>query len=392
MNILNRFHLPAALLIGMLSVSQALHADELQDATQLFKQGQHAPALNKVNNFLTGKPRDAQGRFLKGLILTEQGKTTDAIKIFSDLTQDYPQLPEPYNNLAVLYASQNQYDKAKSSLEMAIRTHPSYATAHENLGDIYAKMASKAYDRALQLDSSNTTTQTKLAMIQDLFSDKPRNKPAALHSPAGVIAGRPFAEIPAPVTKPVAVAPAAKPAAPVAKPIIVAQVAKPAVVAPVAKPIVMAQVAKPVAPVPVAKPVATTPATTAKASAKTPAEAAAPVASDKAHAVREAVEAWAEAWADQNVKKYLSHYAADFKTPDGESRKAWAETRKERISTPKHIDVKVSNIAVDFTDSTHAIVKFRQNYRASNFKAAGGKTMLMVKSGGNWLIQEERTH
>lgn len=385
MNILNCLHLPAALLIGLLSVSQALHADELQDATQLFKQGQHAPALNKVNNFLTGKPRDAQGRFLKGLILTEQGKTTDAIKIFSDLTQDYPQLPEPYNNLAVLYASQNQYDKAKSSLEMAIRTHPSYATAHENLGDIYAKMASKAYDRALQLDSSNTATQTKLAMIQDLFSDKPHNKSAALRTPAGLITGRPFAEIPAPVAKPVVVAP-------VAKPIVVAQVAKPVVATPVVKPAVIVPVAKPVVPAPVAKPVVTTPVTTAKASAKTPAEAAAPVASDKAHAVREAVEAWAEAWADQNVKKYLSHYAADFKTPDGESRASWAATRRDRINTPKHIDVKVNHIVVDFTDSTHAIVKFRQDYRASNFKAAGGKTMLMVKSGGNWLIQEERTH
>lgn len=383
MNILNRLHLPAALLIGLLSVSQALHADELQDATQLFKQGQHATALNKVNNFLAGKPRDAQGRFLKGLILTEQGKTADAIKMFSDLTQDYPELPEPYNNLAVLYASQNQYDKAKSSLEMAIRTHPSYATAHENLGDIYAKMASKAYDRALQLDSSNTATQTKLAMIQDLFSDKPRNKPAAQRNPAGVITGRPqlLAEIPAPVARTVVVAP-------VAKPVVAAPVAKPAVIVPVAA----APVAKPVVPVPVAKPVVVTPAPTAKVSAKKPAEVVAPVASDKARPVREAVENWADAWADQNVKKYLSHYAADFKTPDGESRAAWAATRRDRISAPKHIDVKVNHVVVDFTDSTHAVVKFRQDYRASNFKAAGGKTMLMVKSGGNWLIQEERTH
>ena len=79
---------------------------------------------------------------MKGLILTEQGKPADAIKIFTGLTEDYPELPEPYNNLAVLYASQGQYDKARTALEMSIRTHPSYATAHENLGDIYAKMAS----------------------------------------------------------------------------------------------------------------------------------------------------------------------------------------------------------------------------------------------------------
>jgi tetratricopeptide (TPR) repeat protein len=93
---------------------------------------------------------------------------------FPELTEDYPELPEPYNNLAVLYAAQADYERAKNSLEMAIRTHPSYATAHENLGDIYAKMASQAYDKALQLDKSNTSAQTKLALIRDLFSPTPR--------------------------------------------------------------------------------------------------------------------------------------------------------------------------------------------------------------------------
>src|SRR6266478_4423624 len=94
---------------------------------------------------IADNPRDARARFLKGLILTEQNKPNDAIKVFTALTDDYPELPEPYNNLAVLYASQGQYDKARKSLEMAIRTHPSYAIAHENLGDVYAKMASEAY-------------------------------------------------------------------------------------------------------------------------------------------------------------------------------------------------------------------------------------------------------
>ncbi len=106
--------------------------------------------------------QEANRLFKQGLALTEQGKTAEAIKVFTSLTEDYPQLPEPYNNLAVLYAGQGQYEKAKVALEMAIRTHPSYATAHENLGDIYAKMASQAYDRALQLDKSNTSSATKL--------------------------------------------------------------------------------------------------------------------------------------------------------------------------------------------------------------------------------------
>src|SRR5688572_1075159 len=104
-------------------------ADEVQEAAKLLKAGQHKQALDKVNRVLAAKPRDAQARFLKGLILTEQGKSKDAIEIFTALTKDYPELPEPYNNLAVIYASQGQYDKARAALEQSIRTHPSYATA-----------------------------------------------------------------------------------------------------------------------------------------------------------------------------------------------------------------------------------------------------------------------
>jgi tetratricopeptide (TPR) repeat protein len=161
--------LGAALLALALQCGLAV-ADNYDDASRLFKQGNHAAALEKIEAVIAANPRDARARFLKGLILTEQNKPNDAIKVFTALTDDYPELPEPYNNLAVLYASQGQYDKARKALEMAIRTHPSYAIAHENLGDVYAKMASEAYDKALQLDRGNAAAQTKLAMIKDLFS------------------------------------------------------------------------------------------------------------------------------------------------------------------------------------------------------------------------------
>ena len=135
-------------------------ADDLQDATKLLKAGPApAGAGAREQGARARSRRTPQARFLKGLILTEQGKTKEAIEIFTELTQDYPELPEPYNNLAVIYASQGQYDKARTALELSIRTHPSYATAYENLGDVYAKLASQAYDKALQLDSSNTAAQ-----------------------------------------------------------------------------------------------------------------------------------------------------------------------------------------------------------------------------------------
>src|SRR5712672_3682033 len=145
-----------------------VRADDVQDAAKLLKSGQHQQALERVNKVLAAKPRDPQARFLKGLILTEQGNAREAIDIFTKLTQDYPELPEPYNNLAVIYASQGQYERARTELEQSIRTHPSYATAYENLGDVYAKLASQAYDKALQLDSSNTGAQNKLSLVREL--------------------------------------------------------------------------------------------------------------------------------------------------------------------------------------------------------------------------------
>ena len=194
------FRLSAILLGFILCGASWGQTEDLQEATRLLRQGQSAQALEKVNQFLSAKPRDAQGRFLRGLILVEQNKTAEAISVFTKLTEDYPELPEPYNNLAVLYASQGQYDKAKTSLEMSIRTHPSYATAYENLGDVYAKLATQAYDKALQLDSNNPTAQSKLSLIRDLFTGSTRpGKTSAKSEPARMVVPEP--------TRPAAAAP-----------------------------------------------------------------------------------------------------------------------------------------------------------------------------------------
>ena len=165
-----RVPLLSLMILVVSSFTAVAQADELKDISQLLSQGQHAQALDKVNAYLAAKPKDVSGQFLKGVILAEENKSADAIKIFTSIIEKHPELPEPYNNLAVLYAEQGQYDKARQSLEKAIKTHPSYATAHENLGDIYAKMASDAYDKALQLDRSNSRAQTKLSMVKELFT------------------------------------------------------------------------------------------------------------------------------------------------------------------------------------------------------------------------------
>ncbi|HUX29604.1 MAG TPA: tetratricopeptide repeat protein [Thiobacillus sp.] len=171
----------AAVVACALLAGTPVLADEIQDIDRQYREGDLSAALDRTDRFLLQNPQDAQARFLKGLIIADQGKTNDAIAVFNGLTEDYPELPEPYNNLAVLYASQGQYEAAKNALEMAIRAHPGYATAHENLGDIHAKMAAIAYDKALALDSANTTAKAKLTLIRNMLGEPP-DKPATAKS------------------------------------------------------------------------------------------------------------------------------------------------------------------------------------------------------------------
>lgn len=338
----NRFNQRAALCALLLCFSLSANADDIQDANKLLKQGQHGPALVKIDAALAGKPKDAQARFLKAVILTEQGQTEESIRLLTALTEDYPELPEPYNNLAVIYAGQGQFEKAKVALEKALRTHPSYSTAHENLGDIYAKMASQAYDRALQLDRSKSSSSTKLALIKDVYNPTPK-------ATSGKVQVASVNTPPAPANTTVAVA------------------STPATTA----------ASAPIASATASKPVATAAVTNANVQPASNAE------------VLSAVNKWALAWSSRNAKKYLSMYAKDFKTPNNEPRGNWEQQRRERISKPQPIVVTVSNAKVKLLNDSQASVSFVQFYRSGALKATTLKTLEMTKTNGQWQIQAE---
>ncbi len=146
---------------------------ELAEVARLIHEGQYAPALVKIDAVLATDAKNPQARFLKGVVQTDETKTEAAIATFQALTEDYPELPEPYNNLAVIWAQRGEYDKARKALELALATRPDYAIAHENLGDIYARMASAEYDQAVGLDKTNKSAQTKLALVRELFAVAP---------------------------------------------------------------------------------------------------------------------------------------------------------------------------------------------------------------------------
>jgi Flp pilus assembly protein TadD len=165
----------AALALGLLaSVPARAQEGDLAQAERLLRQKQHEQALQRVESYLASRPKEARARFLKGLILAQQRKSAEAAEVFVGLTNDYPELAEPYNNLAVLYAGQGEYDKARLALEMAVRANPGFAIAHENLGDIYARMAGQSYDRALKLDGRNAGTALKLKTVNEMLSGAAR--------------------------------------------------------------------------------------------------------------------------------------------------------------------------------------------------------------------------
>ena len=160
-------------LSGFLTVGAA-QADVYGDVSALSKSGKSAEAIAKADQYLTNNPRDPQMRFLKGVAQSQAGDMDAATTTFQTLIEEYPELPEPYNNLAVIYASQNQLDKARGALEMAVRNNPGYAVAHENLGDIYARLAHNAYNQSLKLNGNNRPLQLKLTTLTNMLQPAAR--------------------------------------------------------------------------------------------------------------------------------------------------------------------------------------------------------------------------
>lgn len=326
----------AAFAAALFLVPAAATASVSSDAQALINQGQAAQALQQLDAHLARNPQDAEARFTRGLALVQLNRANDAIRVFAGLTRDYPQLPEPYNNLAVLYAAQGEYEKARDALQAALATHPSYATAHENLGDIYAALAGAAYNRALQLDESNQVLRRKLALLNQLdpsaaaeIASAPVNAPPPARQPAATPAPA-AAATPAPTPAPVATAPAAP--------------SQPAVDA---------------------------------------------VTAELRAAVQQTLDAWASAWSKQDLDAYFVVYADDFVPEGGLSRSAWQTQRRDRISAPASIRVTVSNPTVNSTGDGKLSVNFRQQYESDNFSDSVAKVLDLKITPDGWKIVRE---
>jgi len=160
----------AVLSLSLLLVGTAVAAlaDDLSEVTRLHHAGQSVGALERADRYLATHPKDAQMRFLKSVVLADSGRSDDASAILLQLVQDYPELAEPHNNLAAIYAASGDYARARAELEETLRLNPAYAPAYENLGDVHVMLAGQAYAKALRLETASASLPKKLALIRQL--------------------------------------------------------------------------------------------------------------------------------------------------------------------------------------------------------------------------------
>lgn len=353
-------------LVLILNLGLAL-ADDVADLQGLIAAGKGSEALKRVDQLLTSKPDDAKLRLQRGIALSMLNRRVEAINVFQALIEAHPEFPGPYNNLAVLYASQGEYEKAKQTLELALRTNPSYATAFQNLGDVYAHLAGQAYKKALAMDKAGPVLPLKLVVAQNVLeaSVDPRvAKTSVAHA--------------APLAASVSATPAkVAPSAPAV--VALAPTPKPAAVAPVAP-----------TPAP-ALAVGKEPTAVVKTVPAKPEPVRVDAAEIERQSVEKALHTWAKAWSQLDMPGYYAAYTAEFQGNSG-SRKAWEQERRARIVGKKKISVALSDIRVKITGD-RATVRLRQDYRSDVLKVTSTKNFEMIKGkNGGWLIAGESSN
>ena len=138
----------ATVVLALVLAATAAARDETFDrALSLAAEERYAEAREQLDSFLQRNPGHPRARLLHGILNARTGKVSDAIDVFRALLEDYPDMYEPYNNLAVLYAVQGRLDEARETLLAALEHQPA-AVVYENLGDVYSDLARRAYLRA----------------------------------------------------------------------------------------------------------------------------------------------------------------------------------------------------------------------------------------------------
>lgn len=384
------------ILLALLTAAMAAvpaYAASLSEAQNLLDQGLYDKALEQANSLLRSDSKNDEARFVQAVAQAQLGQASEAIANFAALAERNPDSPEPANNLAVLYAKQGEYEKARRWLESAMATHPAYATAHRNLGDVYTALAAVAYSRALDQQQSSDLG-VELEMVNGFLVSAGKSPTALAQSAQAqpVAPSQPRPVQPSPAQAPYRLPQSQQPvAAATPQPAQPAQAAS-RPVPPVASAPQQAPATAPVPPPAPAQPAVAQqqPVAPAQPTTRAAAPATAPVAqTDQKQAILNVVESWATAWSSQDVDGYLNSYAENFYPGDGLSLPQWKAQRRARVGKPGDISVRVINPQTTLQGQDRASVSFRQAYESANYSDQVRKTLELQRKAEGWKIVRE---
>jgi tetratricopeptide (TPR) repeat protein len=161
---------PTPLPVEYSDEARKAYAAGIKEARDLLAQKRYDAAITRLDALSRERPREPQARFLKAVAEAEGGRNDAALATLTALVADFPELPEVHNNLAVLHAARGNLDLAKTELDLAIAASPEYAPAVENLGDVYARLAARQYERAIALEKGKGGSPAKLKLVRDALA------------------------------------------------------------------------------------------------------------------------------------------------------------------------------------------------------------------------------
>ena len=424
--------------------SDATDLQSLQQANRYLRNGQYQDALTAVDQVLAADEDNMDAQLLKATLLSKTGRSAHAETLLNELREQYPDRPEPLNNLAVMYAEAGDNSRAIQTLQSAFKTHPSYAQVYQNLSDMYAVLAAEAYNKALGVSGSDRGPQlislnqfghpTAIGMHSAPQFEPTPELQAQEETPAPEVAAAvdiPSAN-PEPEPEPENIEPNIQAAEnlttdndlateelAVAEAIGISETA-PATPLPYTN-VVMNQ-ADSEAISAAQKPAQTTPSdagTDTTALSASPEELAIARETERAAKLLASLEAdqtleldnertvvkatppapekvieghlksWAKAWSEQNVQAYVRSYVAGYKPNDGVSHKQWVQTRTNRLTNPDFIKVALSDIDVVMLSDSRAEATFSQSYRSDRYRDVARKRISLMRRSSGWKIVQE---
>ena len=112
---------------------------------------------------------EAIDNFNNALTLMTQGRPDEAIAVYEGLIKAFPQFPQPYNNLASVFASLGNLERAESLLRQGRELDDRYRLLRKNLGSLLIHRASRIYRQAIDGAKDKNVPAKKEAIALQAF-------------------------------------------------------------------------------------------------------------------------------------------------------------------------------------------------------------------------------